>query len=297
MTIHSGYSYFLTCHHSSGCWLSDPLNNYLGRRGAIFVTALCLIATPIASGFTHSWETLFVVRLVLGIGMGAKGESAIHFYHLHVYLSFRRINRTCICRRKFTRPDSWRSCHGLAVMDCVRYLYWVCRQRYCWKHWKNCLAFAAWIGFHPCCTPCPRHLLLPRYVLFYTHKIFSLTWNLVQNPHVGLWRKTVTPTHTVLWFACVTLNFKQRAISTTSMFNSKRSPRSSALTPTSSVWPSFSLFLVFVELRWRHSWLCWPSSYAVSTVSASLPIFASLLIHLNPSYCFLLIDSVCRSWL
>jgi sugar porter (SP) family MFS transporter len=58
-----------------GCWLSDPLNNYLGRRGTIFVTALCLIATPIASGFTHSWETLFVVRLVLGIGMGAKGST------------------------------------------------------------------------------------------------------------------------------------------------------------------------------------------------------------------------------
>jgi MFS family permease len=49
------------------------MNNYLGRRGTIFVTALILIATPIASGFTHSWQTLFVVRLILGIGMGAKG--------------------------------------------------------------------------------------------------------------------------------------------------------------------------------------------------------------------------------
>lgn len=57
----------------SGCWLSDPLNNYLGRRGTIFVAALVLIATPIASAFTHSWQTLFVVRLILGIGMGAKG--------------------------------------------------------------------------------------------------------------------------------------------------------------------------------------------------------------------------------
>ena len=34
-----------------------------------------LIATPIASGFTHSWEGLAAARLVLGIGMGAKGES------------------------------------------------------------------------------------------------------------------------------------------------------------------------------------------------------------------------------
>ena len=66
----------------SGCWLSDPLNNYLGRRGTIFVTALILIATPIASGFTHSWETLFVVRLILGIGMGAKGKLLMRYMGL-----------------------------------------------------------------------------------------------------------------------------------------------------------------------------------------------------------------------
>jgi len=40
--------------------------------------AAVLIATPIASGFTHSWEALAAVRLVLGIGMGAKGESTAH---------------------------------------------------------------------------------------------------------------------------------------------------------------------------------------------------------------------------
>ncbi|KAJ9102052.1 hypothetical protein QFC19_004980 [Naganishia cerealis] len=51
-----------------GCWLSDPLNNLLGRRGVIFLTALCLIATPIGSGFTQSWQ-------VLGIGMGCKGST------------------------------------------------------------------------------------------------------------------------------------------------------------------------------------------------------------------------------
>jgi hypothetical protein len=39
----------------SGCWISDPLNWYLGRRMVIFLTALCLIATPISSGFAKSW--------------------------------------------------------------------------------------------------------------------------------------------------------------------------------------------------------------------------------------------------
>jgi sugar porter (SP) family MFS transporter len=58
-----------------GCWLSDPLNNFFGRRGCIFITALVLIATPIGSGFTQSWEGLLVARLILGLGMGAKGST------------------------------------------------------------------------------------------------------------------------------------------------------------------------------------------------------------------------------
>jgi MFS family permease len=77
-----------------GVWISDPLNNLFGRRGEIFITSLSesplstathqltmavLIATPIASGFTHSWEGLAAARLVLGIGMGAKGEFTPRF--------------------------------------------------------------------------------------------------------------------------------------------------------------------------------------------------------------------------
>ena len=58
-----------------GCWISDPLNNLIGRRGVIFLTALGLIATPIGSAFTHSWQELFVCRLVLGFCMGAKGST------------------------------------------------------------------------------------------------------------------------------------------------------------------------------------------------------------------------------
>lgn len=58
-----------------GCWLSYPINNYFGRRGAIFLTALCLVAAPIGSGFANSWQTLFICRLILGLGMGAKGTT------------------------------------------------------------------------------------------------------------------------------------------------------------------------------------------------------------------------------
>ena len=30
-----------------GCWLSDPINHYLGRRGTIFVSAIFVLVTPI----------------------------------------------------------------------------------------------------------------------------------------------------------------------------------------------------------------------------------------------------------
>jgi MFS family permease len=53
----------------------DPLNKYLGRRGEIFLTALCLTATPIGSGFAKSWQGLFAARFVMGIGIGAKNAT------------------------------------------------------------------------------------------------------------------------------------------------------------------------------------------------------------------------------
>ena len=59
----------------SGAFIVDPLNHYLGRRGEIMVTALCLTATPIGSGFAKTWEGLFAARFVMGIGIGAKNAT------------------------------------------------------------------------------------------------------------------------------------------------------------------------------------------------------------------------------
>ena len=58
-----------------GAFIVDPLNHYLARRGEIFLTACCLTATPIGSGFTQSWQALFAARFVLGIGIGAKNAT------------------------------------------------------------------------------------------------------------------------------------------------------------------------------------------------------------------------------
>ncbi|RAL58759.1 hypothetical protein DID88_009174 [Monilinia fructigena] len=58
-----------------GCWMSDPVNKWVGRRGAIFISALICIATPLGGAFSKSWEGLFASRIVMGIGMGLKGST------------------------------------------------------------------------------------------------------------------------------------------------------------------------------------------------------------------------------
>ncbi|KAK4060332.1 MFS domain-containing protein [Trichoderma simmonsii] len=58
-----------------GCWLSDPLNNHFGRRGAIFVAANFCLWPVIASAFCNSWPRLLICRLFMGVGMGAKAST------------------------------------------------------------------------------------------------------------------------------------------------------------------------------------------------------------------------------
>lgn len=38
-----------------GCWLADPINNYVGRRGTIFIAAIFCFLPVIGSAFTQTW--------------------------------------------------------------------------------------------------------------------------------------------------------------------------------------------------------------------------------------------------
>ncbi|KAI0518483.1 sugar transporter-domain-containing protein [Xylaria bambusicola] len=58
-----------------GCWCSDPLNNYFGRRGTIFISAIFCLITPIGGAVTQNWQQLLATRLLLGIGMGIKAST------------------------------------------------------------------------------------------------------------------------------------------------------------------------------------------------------------------------------
>ena len=58
-----------------GCFLADPLNLYLGRRGAIFTAAVFCLGPVLGSAFVQTWQQLLTCRLLLGLGMGVKATT------------------------------------------------------------------------------------------------------------------------------------------------------------------------------------------------------------------------------
>ncbi|KAK3983839.1 putative polyol transporter 1 [Cladorrhinum sp. PSN332] len=58
-----------------GCWLSDPINNWWGRRGVIFFSAHFCLWPVIGSAFCHTWPQQLACRLLMGIGMGVKAST------------------------------------------------------------------------------------------------------------------------------------------------------------------------------------------------------------------------------
>ncbi|OCT54092.1 sugar transporter [Cladophialophora carrionii] len=53
-------------------WISDPMNDWFGRRGTIFIGAIFSVLAPIGSACTQHWGQLVATRILLGIGMGLK---------------------------------------------------------------------------------------------------------------------------------------------------------------------------------------------------------------------------------
>lgn len=62
--------------HRLSCWLTDPINRLVGRRGCIFWSCVIAGLASIWEAFTYSWPQLFVARLVLGLGICPKSATA-----------------------------------------------------------------------------------------------------------------------------------------------------------------------------------------------------------------------------
>lgn len=59
----------------SGCWCSDPLNNYFGRRGTIFVSAIFCFLSPIGSAVAQSEYRVSVCSLLSCLRLRTKPGS------------------------------------------------------------------------------------------------------------------------------------------------------------------------------------------------------------------------------
>ncbi|KAI5918159.1 hypothetical protein F4810DRAFT_693549 [Camillea tinctor] len=59
----------------AGCWLALPINDRVGRRGAMAIAACLIIASSLGSVWCQTWYQLFSVRIINGIGMGVKAVS------------------------------------------------------------------------------------------------------------------------------------------------------------------------------------------------------------------------------
>ncbi|KAN0068909.1 Sugar transporter domain containing protein [Elaphomyces granulatus] len=58
-----------------GCWLTEPMNRYLARRGTIFLSCLIAAVASIWEGVANSWVNLFLARFFLGLGIGTKSST------------------------------------------------------------------------------------------------------------------------------------------------------------------------------------------------------------------------------
>ncbi|KAI6125348.1 hypothetical protein EDD16DRAFT_454480 [Pisolithus croceorrhizus] len=63
------------CCATLSCWLTHPLNQWLGRKMTIFVTCLISFLTCIWSAVTDTWWHLFISRFFLGFGIGPKSAT------------------------------------------------------------------------------------------------------------------------------------------------------------------------------------------------------------------------------
>src|ERR1700733_3393621 len=66
------YEKLIHIYLQSAAWISDPINNFLGRRGTIFLGAIFSLLSPLGMATSQHWGQLVACRVLLGIGMGLK---------------------------------------------------------------------------------------------------------------------------------------------------------------------------------------------------------------------------------
>ncbi|KAI4864909.1 hypothetical protein F4820DRAFT_313938 [Hypoxylon rubiginosum] len=136
-----------------GCWLSDPINNLIGRRGVIFTSAHFCLWPVIGSAFCHTWGQQLACRLLMGIGMGVKA-STVPIYAAEnapasirgalvmswqMWTAFGIFLGTAINLAVFNHPLNWRLMLGAPFIPAVPLicLIYLCPESPRWYMKKN----------------------------------------------------------------------------------------------------------------------------------------------------------------
>ncbi|KAH8164555.1 hypothetical protein CIB48_g3693 [Xylaria polymorpha] len=116
-----------------GCWLSDPFNNWIGRRGTIFLAAHFCIWPVIGSAFSHTYAQQISNRLLMGIGMGLKASTVPIFaaenspaavrgalvMSWQMWTAFGIFLGTAINLAVYNSPNNWRLMLGAPFIPAV----------------------------------------------------------------------------------------------------------------------------------------------------------------------------------
>ncbi|KAI1437412.1 sugar transporter-domain-containing protein, partial [Xylaria sp. CBS 124048] len=136
-----------------GCWLSDPLNNWIGRRGTIFLAAQFCIWPVIGSAFSHTYAQQLSNRLLMGIGMGLKASTVPIFaaenapaavrgalvMSWQMWTAFGIFLGTAINLAVYNLHDQWRFMLGAAFLPAVPLMLFIflCPESPRWLMKKN----------------------------------------------------------------------------------------------------------------------------------------------------------------
>lgn len=143
-------------------WISDPVNELVGRRGTIFIAAIFSLLAPIGSGLTQKWGQLAACRVLLGIGMGLK-EVTVPVFSAEVVPASVRGGLVMSWQIWTAFGIFLGFCANLAVM--VSFIAQVFRD-YCLRrgteHWLDLLALTAGICVYSRCSSLPWCLVHSR---------------------------------------------------------------------------------------------------------------------------------------
>ncbi|KAF7563093.1 hypothetical protein G7046_g1032 [Stylonectria norvegica] len=62
-----------------GCWITEPMNAYFGRRGTVFISCCVSFLACFWQSFTNTWWHMFIARFFLGFGIGPKSATTPMF--------------------------------------------------------------------------------------------------------------------------------------------------------------------------------------------------------------------------